>query len=187
MRLTQSNLSSTSFKKESIQKRRAKKRFNAALLALNSDYVLRKRLITLIVLEECYMQDKVTALPLLLSIFEDANDNVKKGGSTFELVPAYIAFMIAAQEKYSFTTISPSILPNEITCLFTSSMDSLLAEDQAAHTTLADYVKSNGTMFFLSSPVQSKTDALLLYLAHKLDPFTLFIVKVSLSHTYDKL
>jgi len=45
----------------------------------------KRRLLALIVLEECYIQDKVIALPLLLRLFESSN----RRESAFELVPAY--------------------------------------------------------------------------------------------------
>ena len=90
------------------QTKRAKKRVMAAL---EKTLTLKKQLMTLVALEECYVHDKVAALPLLLSLFDACaqNDSAK--------IEAYTDFIEKAAAQFSFMGASAPIVPREITCL----------------------------------------------------------------------
>jgi len=59
------------------------------------DETVKRQMLTLIALEECYIQDKVTALPLFLRLFDEAIKPISTiVNDSHELLPAYGAFMV---------------------------------------------------------------------------------------------
>ena len=65
-------------------------------------------MLTLVALEECYVQDKVAALPLFLRLFDShINPQVSSAGDSIELLPAYGAFIRNASSQYEFINSSP--------------------------------------------------------------------------------
>lgn len=92
--------------------------------------------------------------------------------------------MKVAETKFSFMANSPSILPQEVTRLIDSQMIKF-DESQINLTMLADYVKSNATLYL--STTTTRLNAELHYLSRHLDPSALQLVKMTLSQAYDKL
>jgi len=57
------------------------------------------------------MQDKVSALPLILGLFDK---QTAPASTDTELVASYTSFIGIAESKFNFMTSSPSILPKEV-------------------------------------------------------------------------
>lgn len=136
---------------------------------------------TLIALEECYVQDKVTALPLYLQIFDTDNLNQSSMG-VHELIPAYKIFMERAVTQFAFIKQSPQILPDKMH----HSSRNKVEVDESFLNTLKEYVRSNATIFLTKIYGQSQNRHLP-YIAKMLDPTILQLTKLTLSQAYDQL
>jgi len=138
---------------------------------------------TLIALEECYVQDKVTNLPLFLRLFDQTEArSTLSASNNLELLSAYKAFMANAETQFAFIKQSPQILPKEMAPINSAE----IIVDASFLQTLSDYVKSNATSFLISSNCDSSTNiSNLSYIAKILDPATLQITKLALSRAYD--
>lgn len=73
-----------------------------------SELTVKRQLMTLIALEECYVQDKVTNLPLFLRLFDQTEriENLS-ASNNLELLSAYKAFMAKAETQFAFIKQSP--------------------------------------------------------------------------------
>lgn len=108
-------------------------------------------MLTLIALEECYVQDKIAALPLYLRLLDrlaingSALDDEKCLGDSLQLLQAYGTFMKEAKAQFLNILASPEILPSELTAKRAFTFD-------VEPDTLASYIKS-GASSFLTAPM----------------------------------
>lgn len=163
-----------------LAKKRTKQRARTVLEAVHASANYQRQLVMLVALEECYMQDKVAALPLIFNLVE-SRASATRGPDSQGLFDAYSAFMDATESKFSFMANSPSILPRRATGL---AADLALLGEPAPRAVLAEYVKSNSTSFLVRGP---KSDRVLSSIARRLDPASLQLIRLALAQAYDRL
>lgn len=118
---------------------------------------LKRHLLTLIVLEECYVQDKVNALPLTLKLVDSIIDqsrfakNLTPEGESYlpcELLDGYFTFMRNTDQSYGFFQKSPSILPTEFHDLLTPDFaEQSLQFSAIQKQLLMNYIRSEGKSY----------------------------------------
>ena len=110
----------------------------------------------MIVLEECYVQDKVNALPLTLKLVDSileksqVTNHFRPHGESYlpyELLDGYFTFMKNTDQSYGFFQKSPSILPSELHLLVTPDHDSTMQFAAIQKQLLMNYIRSEGKSY----------------------------------------